>query len=147
MVAAFVLDDCHGLEGVGDSSVVKVILSFKQSVDGPVMSISRFTFMLFVEAQPLLSVNLIVVLPSAFPVTVPLVETVPETVAMPVLEENHGALEFGVPVAVSVMVLFTHKVLSPVIFGSAFTVTCSVSLQELASVNMMSTSPAPMPVT
>ena len=82
-----------------------------------------FTVTTAVVRQPLLSVYVIVVLPTATPVTKP----VEFTVALAVVEEVHGVEDAAVPEPVNCVVEPTHTDNVPEIVGNGLMVTVNVS--------------------
>jgi hypothetical protein len=121
-VATAVLLLDHGVVVAAVAVPVKVVVPPTHTFNVPVIVGNGLTVNVVVAWHPLTSVYVIVVVPADTPVTTPVLLIV----ATPVLLLVHGVVAFGVPLAVSVLVLFKHTFNVPLMIGNGFTVTVAV---------------------
>ena len=144
IVAADVLEEVHAPVEAAVPFPVNVLVWPAHLLSSPVKFGSPLTVMVVAaETQPLLSLKVMVVVPSVLPVTTPVFDTV----AMVELPDTHGSVEFAVALPVKAIVALTQTELLPVMVGSAFTVTLFVVEQPLILVNVIVAVPAFRPVT
>ena len=93
-------------------------------------AVGLLTLIVVMAVQPLLLVNVMVLVPKLSAVTRPVFETV----AIAVLLEVHALLPAGEPVPVSCEVVFGQITVFPLIVGLAFTVTVCVAVHPFALV-------------
>lgn len=142
-VATVVFDDVQGLTVAGVPEPVSVVVAFLQTDSEPVMVGCALTVIVTLLIQPLLFVYVITVVPGLIPVTIPALFTV----AIPVLDEDHGLLAAGVPDPVNVIVEFLQTARGPEMDGNALTVIVTELLQPLLFVYVIIAVPALFPVT
>ena len=124
-LATAVFDETQGVVVAAVAEPVSVVVKPAQTVSVPVIVGSAFTVTVAVMIQPFELVYVITEVPTATPVTTPVLFTV----ATAVFEETQGFVADGAadPLSTVVEAIQTSKV--PVMVGSAFTVTVAVMLQ------------------
>ena len=119
IVATAALEDAHALVVAAVADPVNKVDAPIQIFKLPEMVGNGFTVMTSVVLQLLLFVNVIVAVPAATPVTIPVVETV----ATAVLDETQAVDEAAVAEPTNEIVEPTHTFIGPVIVGKGLTVT------------------------
>jgi len=117
IVATAVLEDAHAFVVAAVADPVNKVVSPIQIFKLPEMVGNGLTVMTSVVLQLLLFVNVIVAVPAATPVTIPVVETV----ATAVLEEIQGLVKAPTELAVNAILCPAHTKEGPVIIGIGLT--------------------------
>ena len=136
-------EDTHGFKTAGANRVVSAVVRVSQTLNVPVIIGSGLTVMISVSVQPLKPVKVIVVVPTAIPVTIPL----EFTVAIKGSEDTHGFKTAGANAVDNVVVKPSQTPKIPVIIGSGLTVNSTELAQPLKPVKVIVAVPAATPET
>lgn len=143
IVATAVLEETQALIAAGADGLDNVVVNPAQTVSVPLITGSGLTVTVAVITQPLEFVKVMTAVPTAFPVTTPVLFT-DATVAS---DDVQGFTVAGAAALASVVVNPWQTFSVPVMVGNATTVTVAVAKHPLEFVKVMTAVPGAFPVT